>query len=424
MDFSYEIVGRRASHSSPSLFNQPSMSDFELLPKSKQDIVTKYIESLDSNETILDNLKTMKRILNTAFGAENNQITKPTEEQIITQLRMNGSGLPYITDTTDVEFERRIKSSRIGLTILVKFPKLTIVNSRKNKHDIKDLFVKINLRSDTTLDPSLLGIRTTLEKDEYFSGYLHSHLPHPTWNPYMFLRFCLGSGEITQVLALLANGFTEPNFTLFCIHLNNYVRWESIEGMPHKHIENIPAQGGSQVRGVIRQDVIRNAVNIIKPFIFSHENTGNWTREMMRFVIGPRGIEVQPTDEFEQWICTILSLTPPSDIERYRTNHDFLFSMKDTAGNYFALSTGQQRPIVHQITPLFRFKGEDQFLKVLDNESTIKTRRYPNPDITQELCSHLSRELTKTAITSKRAEIEEYSSADHGKVAEPDLFPL
>ena len=132
--------------------------------------------------------------------------------------------------------------------IFIKYPEITIVNSTGLKHIIKDLFVTIifTIKEDKIIFGNIHGFRATLSDIEYSCGYLHSHLPgkHNYFEVSDFLekrKFCTGRGQIIDSLLteLNVDTYTEESLTMFFLQLNNYVKWESIEGNPHKYIKDI-----------------------------------------------------------------------------------------------------------------------------------------------------------------------------------------
>ena len=52
---------------------------------------------------------------------------------------------------------------------------------------------------------------------------------------------CTGRGPINSTLSTLAIGYDEAIWQLLCLELDRYVRVESIDGVPHYRLENIPA---------------------------------------------------------------------------------------------------------------------------------------------------------------------------------------
>lgn len=211
----------------------------------------------DKFDAKLDKEKYMqaKLEMNKWFGPENNQIARPTAQSfafyILKKDGLLDSNRKHKYDLTSVKhiIEPGVRYSnqyclRFNLcTVYVRFPELTITNSEGASHDIKDLWVLFSVDPKFSIS-DLRGIRSQLTRQEAISGYMHSHLHSALLdnrsNAIEAENFCLGQGEINQVITKLAlGGYQAIDFTLFCLHLKNYVVWESIEGVPYNYIKKI-----------------------------------------------------------------------------------------------------------------------------------------------------------------------------------------
>ena len=151
----------------------------------------------------------------------------------------------------DTEFELRISDKKIQIDIkglLIHFPEIQIRNKNSNKHQIKNLFIRVNLRIqiDRLALDYIDGARTSLSYAEWQSNYFHSHLSTTSMNitadskyPY-FNGFCTGSGEINIYMAdINGEGFSEERFIKFAMQLMTLASYESIEGTPYRYMSNI-----------------------------------------------------------------------------------------------------------------------------------------------------------------------------------------
>lgn len=398
-------------------------TNFDMLSPTKKQILLDYIEELET-DAIVENLKVMKKVLNLSFAEERNQIVKPTPDDLLDTYVESGYNMASIEAQRDNYFKNNIETIG-GFRIIIHFPEVTITNSRKGSHVIKDLWVKIGIKKNGNINTHLHGLRTTMTTLEYDQRYMHSHLAGFNPDNIQWSHFCLGSGEINQVLMLLNTKFDEINFTLLCLHLKNYVKWESLEGTPHNKMENIISRGGGDVRGVLSTNSCDRIVNILKRELFSIPGTNSWIHEILKLTVSERGIGVFPTEELELWIVEKLNEVKPSDIELYRSNNEWLLALKDVTGNYFGIAnTSRNRTRSYQRTPVLKFKGEDKFFTIIDNDNELKTTKYPNPVITEKLCWELTREFTKAAIGTENLKEQSYSISDNNKVAEANNVPL
>jgi len=159
------------------------------------------------------------------------------------------------------------KTSRI---ITIKFPLITVTNSRGLQHTIEDIYVRL-FTGERRLQDRLRGKRGKLTSNEYVSDYAHSHLPGNTNES--FHNFCLG-GETSiahMISELQADHWEdnprqwELNFEAVIYQLETYLSWESIEGTPFRRIENISGKAKSE--GIGHNDIvtsIKNLNNLLK----------------------------------------------------------------------------------------------------------------------------------------------------------------
>jgi hypothetical protein len=128
----------------------------------------------------------------------------------------------------------------------IHFPKISIINSNDLTHEIHDIFVKFNIKVANEklvcVPDTFQGARTSLSFNEYQSMYRHSHLPKRSneTNHIIFESFCIGTGQpISLSLAKLAQEIEENEFISFCLQLEPYLSWESLEGVPFIKLETI-----------------------------------------------------------------------------------------------------------------------------------------------------------------------------------------
>ncbi len=129
---------------------------------------------------------------------------------------------------------------------IIHFPKITIRNSNDLTHEIHDIFVRFDVKLHNNILKltvgSFKGTRTSLSQNEYKSLYRHSHLPKKSneSSNLSFEDFCIGTGQpISLSLTKLTQEIEENEFIGFCLQLEPYLSWESIEGVPFIKMENI-----------------------------------------------------------------------------------------------------------------------------------------------------------------------------------------
>jgi len=161
-------------------------------------------------------------------------------------------------DKWDIEFDIiKLGKRRVVLikNIVIHFPELTITNTKRNSHNIKDLFMVLPLYINDSRNFirifDLYGFRTTFTYEEIMSRYSHSHL---SGNPYdckqllnepnifpIKAHYCTGSGIINMTLGDVnaAEKFNEDTFSMLLVQMTTMVSWESLEGTPYQYINEI-----------------------------------------------------------------------------------------------------------------------------------------------------------------------------------------
>lgn len=140
-------------------------------------------------------------------------------------------------NNVDILFEDRQKTG-ILFDLVIHFKRITIKNSLDFKHIIRDLYVKFCFDDVNKIKTDLKGARTTFTNKEYASQYGHSHLPATSKNG-TYQTFCLGYDSFRASLYELHKDFTFIKFQVFLYELDQYIKWESIEGGPYRFIKDI-----------------------------------------------------------------------------------------------------------------------------------------------------------------------------------------
>ena len=128
------------------------------------------------------------------------------------------------------------------LFILIYFPTVRITNEYDKYVDIKELWLKVPFNWQGK-GKGYFGVnRSNYPLNHFKEGYMHSHVSSiPRNNFENFQTPCTGRGPINSSLSTLAIVYDEAIWQLLCLELDRYVRVESIDGVPHHRLENIPA---------------------------------------------------------------------------------------------------------------------------------------------------------------------------------------
>ncbi len=140
---------------------------------------------------------------------------------------------------------------------IVYFPKVDVTNSNDRQHTIYETYLKVyweNFKNPTFLENifhyynvndvnnvsnlvkfiSIKGIRTRFSEEEYNSNYVFSHLQK---NPLDWANACLGEGILNNYKNIVID--SDEKLLGYCMALENYLTWESLEGGPYIKIRDI-----------------------------------------------------------------------------------------------------------------------------------------------------------------------------------------
>ena len=182
---------------------------------------------------------------------------------------------------------------------VIKFDKITIVNSHNRHVVIEDLYVAfiINFDNNRIRVSNFAGTRGKITPLQELSGYLHSHLtskaPGTTCR---YHNFCTGSGGMSEAITMVNTTFTAPLFKLFLLQINEYVRWESLEGGPHKRMEHI-------ISGQEKFSLKISNLELIEIFKKISEQVHY---KIIRIVENEGAYKIEPTEELKLTIGKLL----------------------------------------------------------------------------------------------------------------------
>ena len=145
--------------------------------------------------------------------------------------------IPYL-EKNNYNFELKELEDNVNDVVYIKFENILIKNSKKESHLIKELFVKLQLYNGGIY---IYGGKFKYTDEELYARYRHSHLSSGVVG--RFDRFCLGNGYLEKFNYTSYIEPSEDNVILFFHLLNDFLKWESLEGGPHIKMENIGNPG-------------------------------------------------------------------------------------------------------------------------------------------------------------------------------------
>jgi hypothetical protein len=141
----------------------------------------------------------------------------------------------------DIFSEERVDINLVDNAVIIYFPEIIITNSKNLFNKVDDLYIRFKLNQfdieSCWLGVAFEGTRTKLTLRDFQSNYTHSHL-HGS-SRYKFSNFCLGSSDFNLILQEIMSAPTKYNWELLLMSLENYLKWESLEGGPYCKIEDI-----------------------------------------------------------------------------------------------------------------------------------------------------------------------------------------
>jgi len=154
-----------------------------------------------------------------------------------------------------------IISSDNLIAMLVYFPKLTIVNTAGNTHEMLDLYGGVTIHNS---DLCFKYLRATLKQFEVNSSYQFSH----GWNnsyPHNLNDTCLGSEPIPNIVAetKLSNKNVDSNIAMLVMLVESYFATENTSGTIQK-LANIGKNGSYQTQYITNNTVVRDLLYYLK----------------------------------------------------------------------------------------------------------------------------------------------------------------
>lgn len=127
-------------------------------------------------------------------------------------------------------------SGPIGITVVIYFPNLVVTNSAGDKWPIKDYYVLLDFSIRMGVS-TIRGYRATKSVVEYRAGYTFSH-SNVTVDD--VVGFCFGATELDELVAeLRMDPYDSMRISLLFQQLEDYLSWESIDGVPYYPIKRL-----------------------------------------------------------------------------------------------------------------------------------------------------------------------------------------
>lgn len=267
--------------------------------------------------------------------------------------------------------------------IFVHFPDVTITNEHNDSININDLYARIPIYWNGTLNRRFEMIVTTYTRTLFNAGYCHSHLHTLYGNKPYFDTPCLGTGPLVETCSVLTSNFTEDNWRLFCVELSRYVTVESLLGTPYYRITNITDKSNNKpikvyyVHSYILNykelfiETIRNLISkklLNFKYVNGEYNFANSEAELIR-IISNEFITIY-NDKFNKKEVT--------ETLQQLANRGFIKKVKYFNDNYYFIGTVRDRIPSNDV--LFTFKGKDIKTVITKDITNVRQIYILNPN--------------------------------------------
>lgn len=289
------------------------------------------------------------------------------------------------------DIQEDFENLKYNMSLILRFPEVTIRNGRKGKRVLYDLFVRLKFNEKLVLTESMHGRRGAVTYSEYKTGYRHSHLPsssshtEATSNICDWKQFCLGSSEIAAIQrdwiidrdSSVGEAFNIIQFELFMYQIQAYVSWESLGGGPHIRMENVTRYEG--ITTISNYDLERSyrSVNLLTSFKSSFDKDKN------KFIVDKEDLEAQLT---KLQVGTLIQKTGDGK---------YIYSDQESSTNLINDIEAENKKLLDSESTFnnYLFRGKAFPTYILDYEKTEEeissAKKVVHPDITNYFASKL-----------------------------------
>lgn len=267
--------------------------------------------------------------------------------------------------------------------IFVHFPNVTITNEHNDSINIKDLYARIPIYWNGTLNYRFKMIVTTYTRTLFNAGYCHSHLYTLYGNKPKFDTPCLGTGPLVETCRVLTLNFTEDNWKLFCVELSRYVTVESLLGTPYYRMTDITDKSSNKPIKVCnnpnyiwnyKELIVETIYNLISKKLFNFKyvngeyNFANSEAELIRII----------SNEFIAIYNDKFNKKEVKETLQQLENRRFVIKVKYFNDNYYRIGNTVNKIPSNDV--LFTFKDKDIKTVVTEDITNVRQIYILNPD--------------------------------------------
>tara|TARA_R110001592_G_scaffold124249_1_gene332990 strand:+ start:9017 stop:10459 length:1443 start_codon:yes stop_codon:yes gene_type:complete len=300
------------------------------------------------------------------------------------------------------DIQEDFENSKYNMSLILRFPEITIKNGRAGKKTLYDLYIKVEFDENLTVTSRMQGRRGAITYSEYISGYRHSHLPSSSCssedmeNMCGWKDFCLGNSEMSAIqrdwqvdrTSSAGEPFNIIQFELFMYQIEAYASWESLGGGPYIRMENVHNyEGVTKIHNRILNNIYGNEIKNLKEFKVSFDNSKN------RFIVDLEELEA---------ILTKMDIS----VDRVQKTRDGSYIYSNNASLQLILSKISEQNIKFlaedEESNAFLFRNKPAPTYILEynvKEDTSTAEEVVHPDLTKyfsnKLESHINHYFIK-----------------------------
>lgn len=296
-----------------------------------------------------------------------------------TYINFVNSIVPVLDAIYPNNYDLQFNKETNHLNLLIRFDTFTIINTNRDTRDISGLYVLISFTMNDDEDvvvSEFKGFRSTYDLEAYKHGYAHSHL-HTKRSSDLFrpTGFCTGSTGFTAVLAELRDKIDLEKFELFLYDLDNYVRWESLEGTPHIRMDTARVNnstGNTSASSVTHGDMILSEKKFYKETEFIPNINANIVNgELEINILNERELMLEVAK-----YATVKGIMTNNNqlIQVERVDRELIDGIVENAKRYVEFKTFRNEEIKYEV----QYEGQQE-----------SEEEFPHPQIFQYICNSI-----------------------------------
>lgn len=135
------------------------------------------------------------------------------------------------------------------LSIIIKFPEITVTNEYDESEKIKDVFVKVPVSANGTLKSKFQVSKATYTEGQFRHYYIHSHVKSLRLDSLnSFYSICTGTGPINSTISTLLADNDENAWMILCSQIETFMQVESVQGTPYIRLSTLHTESDSRER--------------------------------------------------------------------------------------------------------------------------------------------------------------------------------